>query len=348
MNPRVAYFLRRLLLAVPTFLGITFVCFALSQAVPGGPVEQAVARMRGLGEGTPSGARGTGSAVSPAQRAALEKHFGFDLPLHERYWKWLVRDRLGMRARSYRYPNKTVGTLVSERFGVSAVFGLSGFLLTYCVCIPLGISKALRAGSVFDAASSAVVFCLYAVPPFAFGMALKLLFASDGGRFWSIFPASGLVSAHYAELTAAGKAWDLMKHFALPVSCYAIGSFAVMTMLVKNSLLEQISSDYVRTVLAKGGTLRRAVWGHALRNALLPVATGFGGVLTLLFAGSALIEKVFEIPGMGLLSLTAVTGRDYMVFMGILSATSVLGLLGRLLSDACYLWLDPRLNFDAR
>jgi microcin C transport system permease protein len=151
---------------------------------------------------------------------------------------------------------------------------------------------------------------------------------------------------NYELLSPWGKFKDLVAHFILPVSCYVVGNFAVLTLLMKNSLLEQIGQDYVRTVLAKGGSLRRAVWFHALRNALIPIATGFGGVLGILFAGSVLIEKVFEIPGMGLLSLDAIVGRDYMVFMGILAVTSVLGLLGRLLSDACYLLIDPRIQFD--
>lgn len=340
---RLQYLVRRLLLAIPTFLGITFACFALCQFVPGGPVEQALARMRGIGAaaGSPHLAAG---AVSPEQRKALEAHFGFDRPLPVRYWRWLVRDRMGLAARSWKYPNKTAGALIAERFGVSLVFGLSGFLLTYLVCIPLGIAKALRHGTAFDALSSALVFAGYAIPPFAFGMLLKMLFASSSDAFFDFLPAAGVVSLDFPTLPLRAKIADLAAHFVLPVSCYAVGNFAVLTLLVKNSLLEQISQDYVRTVIAKGGTLSRAVWGHALRNALLPVATGFGGVLSLLFAGSALIERVFEIPGMGLLGLDAIVGRDYMVFMGILAATSLLGLLGRLLSDLCYLLIDPRIQ----
>ena len=340
------YFLRRLLLAVPTFLGITLACFALCQAVPGGPVEQALARMRGLGAGEAGRSPHAGGAVSPEQRQALAAHFGFDQPVYRRYVNWLVRDRMGLAARSYKYPNQTVGRLIVERFRISLVFGISGFGLTYLICIPLGIAKALRHGSWFDAASSVLVFAGYAIPAFAFGLLLKLLFAGAGTGFWDVLPAAGVASMDYDLLTPWGKAKDLAAHFVLPVACYVIGNFAVLTLLMKNSLLEQIGQDYVRTVLAKGGSLRRAVWFHALRNALIPLATGFGGVLGLLFAGSVLIEKVFEIPGMGRLSLDAIVSRDYMVFMGILAVTSVLGLLGRLLSDACYLWIDPRIQFD--
>ncbi len=342
---RLDYFLRRLLLMGPTFLGITFVCFALCQVVPGGPVEQALAKMRGLGAAEAGRSLHAGAAVSPEQRLALEKHFGFDRPLPERYWTWLVRDKMGLAARSWKYPNQTVGRLIAQRFKVSLVFGLSGFVLTYLICVPLGIAKALRHGSAFDAASSALVFAGYAIPAFAFGMLLKLLFAGTGAGFWDVLPAAGVTSVDFELLSPWGQCKDLAAHFVLPVTCYVIGNFAVLTLLMKNSLLEQIGQDYVRTVLAKGGSLKRAVWFHALRNALIPIATGFGGVLGLLFAGSVLIEKVFEIPGMGRLSLDAIVSRDYMVFMGILAATAVLGLLGRLLSDACYLWIDPRIQF---
>ncbi len=343
---RLDYFLRRLFLMVPTFLGITFVCFALCQVVPGGPVEQALARMRGMGAAEAGRTTESGAAVSPEQRKALEVHFGFDKPLLQRYGTWLVRDRMGLAAQSYRYPNKTVGKLIRQRFSISLVFGVTGFFLTYLICIPLGIAKALRHGSVFDAVSSLLVFIGYAIPAFAFGMLLKMLFAGSGERFWDLLPAAGVMSMNYEFLSPWGKFKDLAAHFVLPVSCYVIGNFAVLTLLMKNSLLEQIGQDYIRTVLAKGGSMRRAVWGHAFRNALVPVATGFGGILTLMFAGSVLIEKVFEIPGMGRLSLEAIVSRDYMVFMGILAVTSVLGLLGRLLSDACYLLIDPRIQFE--
>ena len=343
---RLDYFLRRLLLMVPTFLGITFACFALCQVVPGGPVEQALAKMRGMGAAEAGRSPHAGAAVSPEQRQALEAHFGFDKPVLQRYWIWLAKDKMGLAARSYKYPNKTVGRLIADRFRISLVFGISGFALTYLICIPLGIAKALRHGSAFDAASSLVVFAGYAIPAFAFGMLLKMLLAGTGEGFWDLLPASGVASVNHELLSPWGKAKDLAAHFVLPVSCYVIGNFAVLTLLMKNSLLEQIGQDYVRTVLAKGGSLRRAVWRHAFRNALIAIATGFGGVLGILFAGSVLIEKVFEIPGMGLLSLDAIVNRDYMVFMGILATTSVLGLLGRLLSDACYLWIDPRIQFD--
>lgn len=341
---RWAYFARRLLLLIPTFIGITFACFAFCQAVPGGPVEQAIMRMRGVGEAQTRFAH-AGAGVSEAQRRALEAHFGFDRPWPQRYWKWLVHDRMGLRVRSYMYPNKTVWELIAQRFPVSLVFGLTGFLLTYLVCVPLGILKALRHGGWLDLTSSALVFIGYAIPAFAFGMLLKTLFTGASDRFWAWFPATGFVSPEHASLGAWGRALDIAAHMFLPVLCYIIGGFAVLTVLMKNSLLEQLSQDYVRAVLARGATWRRAVWRHALRNALVPIATGFGGILSVMFAGSVLIEKVFEIPGMGLLSLDAVVGRDYMVFMGIVAVTSIAGLLGRVLSDLCYVLIDPRIDF---
>jgi microcin C transport system permease protein len=342
---RIDYFIRRLLLVIPTFIGITLLCFALTQFVPGGPVEQLVMQMKGLGAGEQRLAAAAVGSITAEQRRALERHFGFDRPLHERYWKWLVTERLGMRMESYKYPNRSAWQLIRERFPVSLIFGLSGFILSYLVCVPLGIAKALRNGSAFDLASSLLVFAGYAIPAFAFGMLLKMLFCGTVDRLGDLFPLSGFQSEGFALLTAGGKIRDIAWHMALPVLCYMIGNFAVLTILMKNSLLDQIGRDYVRTVLAKGGTLRRAVWAHALRNALIPIATGAGGILTVMFAGSVIIEQVFEIPGMGRLSLEAIVGRDYAVFMGILALTSILGLLGNILSDFCYVLIDPRIHF---
>ena len=345
---RTHYIIRRLLLVVPTFIGITFACFALCQFIPGGPVEQAIMSMRGVGDASVDAAAAAGpSGISPDQRKALEEHFGFDRPLLQRYWKWLVTDRIGMAVDSYKYPNKTVLQLIVERFPVSLIFGLTGFFLTYLVCVPLGIAKAVRNGSWFDTASSVLVFIGYAIPAFAFGMLLKMFFSGTTEGLWDIFPVSGFTSENFAEMSGADKAKDLFMHMFLPVTCYMIGNFAVLTLLMKNSLLEQVSQDYVRTVLAKGATFKRAIWGHAFRNSLIPIATGFGSIFTLIFAGSVLIEKVFEIPGMGLLSLDAIVSRDYMVFMGILALTSILALVGRIFSDVCYMFIDPRIHFDA-
>jgi microcin C transport system permease protein len=246
---------------------------------------------------------------------------------------------------SYKYNNRTAWELISERFPVSLMFGMTGFVLSYLVCIPLGIAKALRHGSRFDLASSVAVFVGYAIPPLAFGMVLKMLLCGTVEGLFDIFPISGYRSDGSEGLSAWGQFADLSWHMALPVLCYVIGDFAILTLLMKHSMLDQIGQDYVRTVLAKGGSLRRAVWGHALRNSLIPIATGFGSILTLMFAGSVVIEQVFEIPGMGKLGLEALVGRDYAVFMGILSVTSILSLFGNILSDFCYVLIDPRIDF---
>ena len=343
---RTTYFARRLLLIVPTFVVITLICFALLQFVPGGPVEMAILSMRGLGSGETARFEASRGNVTEEQRKALQAHFGFDRPFSERLYKWYVTDFLGLTAESYKFSDKTVWQLIKERFPVSLIFGVTGFFLSYLVCIPLGVAKALRKGTPFDLVSSILVFVGYAVPPFAFGMVLKMLFAGTVDGFWDIFPAAGFHSLDYESLSAFGKLKDTASHMFLPVSCYVIGDFAILTLLMKNSLLEEIGKDYVRTVLAKGGTMRRAVWRHAFRASLIPIATGFGSILTLMFAGSVLIEQVFEIPGMGRLSLEALVGRDYPLFMGILSLTSILGLLGNVLSDFCYVLIDPRISFQ--
>ena len=342
---RLTYFIRRLLLVIPTFIGITLVCYGLVQVVPGGPVEQAIMQMKGMGGGEGKLSSGASGTISMEQRKALEKHFGFDKPFLARYWKWLAHDRLGMRQESFKYPNKTAWQLIRERFPVSLIFGLTGIVLSYLICIPLGITKALRNGGKFDMASSVVILTGYAIPALALGMVLKMLFCGTVESLWDVLPLSGFHSENYATLSAWGQMGDIASHMALPVMCYVIGDFAVLTLLMKNSLLEQIGKDYLRTVLAKGGSARRAIWGHALRNALIPIATGIGGILSVMFAGSVIIEQIFEIPGMGRLSLEAIVGRDYPVFMSILALTSILGLLGNLISDFCYILIDPRINF---
>lgn len=345
------YFIKRILLIIPTFLAITILCFGLTQFVPGGPIEQRMMEMRGLDGG--AGATPTTTTVgttanqpiSESIREDLIKHYGFDKPIYVRYKKWLIDDFLGMNMQSYKYTNKTAWQLISERIPVSLWFGITGFLLSYLICIPLGIAKALRHGTAFDLGSSIIVFIGYAIPAFAFGMLLKLIFCGTVDSMFDILPLGGFESDNAATLSGFALVKDRIFHMLLPVLCYVIGSFAVLTILMKNSLLDQLSSDYMRTVLSKGATRRYAVWRHALRNALIPIATGFGGILTVFFAGSVVIEKVFEIPGMGLLSLEAIETRDYPVFMGILSLTSILGLLGQVLSDICYVIIDPRIKF---
>ena len=331
---------------IPTFIGITLVCFALTRLLPGGPVEMRLLRMQGISEGQPAagGARGLVS-VTDAQRDALNQKFGFDKPFLEQYFRWLIPNRMGLKLDSYDFPGRSAWQLIREKIPVSLWFGITGFMLSYLVCIPLGIAKALRHGSGFDMASSLIVFTGYAFPTFALGMILKTLFCGTVEGLWDVFPLGGFESPGFAEMTFGGRLMDRLAHMALPLACYVAGNFAVLTLMMKNSLLEQISADYMRTVLAKGAGFRRAVWRHAFRNALVPIATGIGGILTVFFAGSVIIETIFEIPGMGRLSLTALTSRDYAVFMALLALTSSLQLIGNLLSDLCYMLIDPRIHF---
>lgn len=342
------YILRRLLLAVPTFIGITLVCFALIHVVPGGPVEERLRAMRTLGGGgETAGGAGAGAApssVTAEYREELIRHYGFDQPVLKRYWKWVVDNHLGLTMESYKYPNRTAWELIRERIPVSLRFGIAGFVLSYLVCIPLGVAKALRDGTRFDLATSVVVFVGYALPAFAVGMVLKMVFCGSIDSLWDVLPLGGMQSEGFEALPFWGRVGDRFRHLLLPVFCYVMGNFAVLTLMMKNSLLDQIGSDYVRTVIAKGATRSYALWRHALRNALIPIATGFGGILTVMFAGSVIIERVFEIPGMGMLSLESIEGRDYPVFMAMLSITSLLGLAGRVLSDVCYVLIDPRIR----
>ncbi len=342
---RVAYLFRRFLLMIPTFIGITLICFALTRLLPGGPVEMRLLRMQGISENSSAAnARGLVS-VTAAQREALNQKFGFDKPFLTQYGRWLFRDKMGLTLDSYDFPGRSAWQLIREKIPVSLWFGITGFVLSYLVCIPLGITKALRHGSAFDIASSLIVFSGYAFPVFALGMILRTFFCGTVEGLWDIFPLGGFESPGYAAMSWGGRVHDRFWHMILPLTCYVAGNFAMLTLLMKNSLLEQISSDYVRTVLAKGATFQRAIWRHAFRNALIPIATGIGGILTIFFAGSVIIETIFEIPGMGRLSLTALTSRDYAVFMALFALTSSLQLIGNLLSDLCYMFIDPRIHF---
>ena len=346
---RLAYVLRRLLLVIPTFVGITLVCFALTRFLPGGPVEMRLMRLKGLSGAGESAARTSGAAqITESYRHELESQFGFDRPLHEQYWNWLVVNRMGMNLPSYDYPNKTAWQLIRTRIPVSVWFGVASFLLTYLICVPLGILKALRHRQAFDALSSVIVFVAYAVPSFALAMLLKLCLCGTLDGFPDLFPLGGLSSDFDFEPSAWTCFWDRAWHMALPVACYVAGSFAMLTLLMKNSLLDQISADYVRTVIAKGATRRRAIWAHAFRNALIPIATGFGPMIGLLFAGSIIIENIFEIPGMGRLSWDALVGRDYAVFLALLALTASFQLVGNLISDLLYMVIDPRIDFSKK
>lgn len=341
-----AYFARRILLMIPTFLGITLMVFAVTRFVPGGPVERMLsqAAMSGQKEGgskmaqrQESGAAG----LSAEQIKELEAYYGFDKPLLTSYVLWLgkiVRLDLGT---STRY-NEPVWDMIRSRFPISIFYGLLTLVLTYSICIPLGIAKAIYHNSAMDNLSSILIFLGYAVPGFVFGIFLLVTFASN--LEW--FPLGGFVSENFADLSFFEQAADLMRHAFLPLCAYMVGSLAVQTFMMKNSLLESLAADYVRTAIAKGVSFRGAVFRHALRNSLIPIVTHIGNNISLVLGGSFLIEKIFNINGFGLLGLDSVVERDYPVVMGILALSSVLFLLGNIISDICVALVDPRVKFE--
>jgi microcin C transport system permease protein len=338
------YFLRRLLLIIPTFIGITTVSFVIMHLVPGGPIERQIMayKMAMAQEGGSGGSLSHGTEISPEAVEEMKKFYGFDKPIYIRYFKWLWNIAHLNLGESYSYQDP-VWNVIKSRFPVSIFLGLTGFLLSYLVCIPLGVMKAVKHGSGFDFASSFVVFLGYSIPGWALGTALLVLFG--GGSFWSIFPLGGFRSDSWEFLSPWGKIADQARHMFLPVLCYMVGEFATLTILTKNALMENMAQDYVRTAFAKGLTKRRVIFVHALRNSLIPLATGLGGVFSLILAGSFLIERVFNIDGMGYLGYTSIIQRDYPVALGILVISSGLMLIGNIISDVIYAIVDPRIRF---
>jgi microcin C transport system permease protein len=340
-----AYFLRRLLLIIPTFLGITLAVFVIMHFVPGGPVEREIMRFRAAAvtEGGAGAAIGGFDESLPEEAIEqIRQYYGFDKPVHIRYAQWLWNVLQLDLGNSYVY-QEPVWNVIRSRFPVSIFLGLTGFLLSYVVCVPLGVFKAVKHGSRFDVISSVLVFLGYAVPGWALGTALLVLFG--GGSFWSVFPLGGFRSDNWEYLSIGEKIVDQAYHMFLPVTCYMIGGFATLTILTKNSLMENMSQDYVRTAFAKGLPKRRVIFVHALRNSLIPISTGLGHVFSLILAGSFLIEKVFNIDGMGYLGYNAILQRDYPVALGILVIGSLLMLIGNILSDVIYAVVDPRIRF---
>jgi microcin C transport system permease protein len=332
------YFARRFLLVIPTFLGITLAVFLVMQFVPGGPVERRILQYQMAA----SVSGKTTEALPEDAIQQIREYYGFDKPVHERYALWLrnlARFDLG---NSYVY-QEPVWDVIKSRFPVSIFLGLTGFLLSYLVCVPLGVFKAIRHGSRFDFLSSTIVFLGYSVPGWALGTALLVLFG--GGSFWSVFPLGGFRPDNWEYLSVGQKIVAQAEHMFLPVLCYMVSSFATLTILTKNSLLENLGQDYVRTAFAKGLSERRVIFVHALRNSLIPLATGLGHVFSLVLAGSFLIERVFNIDGMGYLGYTSILQRDYPVALGILVIGSLLMLIGNILSDVIYAIVDPRIRF---
>ncbi|WP_009964626.1 ABC transporter permease [Verrucomicrobium spinosum] len=411
------YFIRRLLLIIPTLLGATLAVFFITRIVPGGPLE---ARMRqAMALASERSMKDAGGSLSEEQKEQLAAYYGFDKPFFAAYLIWLgvtpqevekqyikfeegqaeakitlktllprdqwtatnafkvteaTVDRKGVLSGSdvsgwktkaeaekqrvtvfrnkfngllqgnlgvsTRY-NDRVWDMIKERMPVSLFYGLVTFMLTYAVCIPLGVIKAIKHRTVLDNATSVIIFIGYAVPGFVLGSLLVVYLAARMG--W--FPTGGFVSDNFSQLSVPGKAWDLIHHAVLPLICYMVGGFAFMTMLVKNNLMDNLAADYVRTAIAKGATFRGAVLGHALRNSLIPLATTLGQVVTVFVGGSILIERIFDINGFGMLSIQAITDRDYPLVMGVLVVSASLTLLGNILSDFFVALADPRIRF---
>lgn len=355
------YITRRLLLIFPTLIGIITLNFFIVQLAPGGPVDQMIAQLTGQVAGATSRVAGATSAPQPIESTtqyagavgldpklikAIEEQFGFDRPLHERYFR-MLKDYLVFELGESYYQSRPVVDLIKERLPVSLSLGLWSMLLVYSISIPMGIAKAVRDGSRFDAWTSGFIFIGYAVPSFLFAVLLIILFA--GGSYLDLFPLKGLTSSNFNELSAVGKVVDYFWHLALPVTALTIGGFATLTMLMKNSFLDEISKQYVLTAKAKGINQKRVLYGHVFRNAILIVVAGFPAALVgVLFTGVLLIEVIFSLDGLGLLGFEAVLRRDYPIMFGTLFIFTFIGLVMTLVGDIAYTLVDPRIDFETR
>ena len=342
-----SYILKRLLLMVPTLFGVLLLTFVVIQFVPGGPVEQMVAQLQGRDSGgeraatSGAGYRGR-QGLDDKRIAEIRQLYGFDKPPIERFWQMLksfARFDLGTSF----YQHKDVWQLVKEKMPVSISLGLWTFFISYLIAVPLGVAKAVRADSRFDFVTTLIVLIGYAIPGFVLGVALLVVF---GGQLqW--FPLRGLTSPNWDSLSWGAKVADYLWHIALPVTAMVLGSFAVTAMLTKNSFLEEIRKQYVLTARAKGLSERQVLWKHVFRNALIPIITGFpAAFIGAFFTGSLLIETLFSLDGLGLLSYESVIRRDYPVVLGTLYLFTLIGLITKLVSDLCYVWVDPRVKFD--
>jgi microcin C transport system permease protein len=367
-----AYIIRRLLLMIPTLFGIMLVSFVVVQFAPGGPVERVIAQLSGADTGAGSRIPGSGAgdfagrgqmpggaqvdAVTSKYRGAqgldpefikkLEQQFGFDKPAHERFLLMLKSYIVFDFGKSY-FRDVNVLQLIKEKLPVSISLGLWMTLLTYLIAIPLGVRKAVRDGSRFDVWTTSVITVGYALPSFLVAILLIILFA--GGSYLDWFPLRGLTSDNWAELTWWEKIVDYFWHLTLPIIAMMLGAFATMTMLTRNSFLDEIRKQYVLTARAKGCTERRTLYGHVFRNAMLIVIAGFPGAFVhAFFSGSLLIETIFSLDGLGLLGFESVLNRDYPVVFATLYIFALLGLVVNLISDLTYTWVDPRIDFETR
>ncbi len=339
------YILKRILLMLPTLLGVLFLTFVVIQFVPGGPVEQYLAEAKagagGSAEGGGMGYRGS-QGVDPKRIEQIKALYGFDKPAHERFIQMVGQFARFDLGKSF-FQNKAVSELIWEKLPVSISLGLWTFFISYLIAVPLGVAKAVRAGSRFDLVTTLLILLGYAIPGFVLGVALLVIF---GGQLqW--FPLRGLTSSNWDELSLGAKVVDYLWHIAMPITAMVLGSFAVTAMLTKNAFLEEIRKQYVVTARAKGLTDRQVLWKHVFRNALIPIITGFpAAFIGAFFAGSLLIETLFSLDGLGLLSYESVIRRDYPVVLGTLYLFTLIGLVTKLVSDLSYVWVDPRVKFD--
>ena len=344
-----SYILKRLLLMIPTLFGVMLITFTVTQFVPGGPVEQMMSRLEGPGGGEASAGAGAGlyrgdKGLDQERIEQLKKLYGFDKPPVQRFLSMMSSYLVFDFGESY-YHHKSVAQLVISKLPVSMSLGLWTFLIVYSVCIPLGIAKAVRDGSRFDMVTSTIILVGYAIPGFVLGIVLIVLFG--GGSFWHVFPLRGLVSDNWAQMDLVHKILDYLWHMVLPITASSVGSLAVMTLLTKNSFLEEIRKQYVMTARAKGLSEKQVLYKHVFRNAIIPIITGFPGMfITAFFTGSLLIETIFSLDGMGLLAYQSVLNRDYPVVLGTLYFFTIIGLISRLLSDLSYVLVDPRISFE--
>ena len=345
-----SYILKRLLIMIPTLLGVITLTFVVIQFVPGGPVEQVMLELKGRGGGGEASGGGTASdyrgrrGIDPQQLAQIKALYGFDKTPAERYWLMLKRFAKFDLGQSY-FHHQSVWSLIVSKLPVSISLGLWTFFLTYLISVPLGIAKAVRNGSRFDTLTSLVVLVGYAIPGFVLGVLLLVLFG--GGTFWQLFPLRELVSDNWSDLSWPAKITDYLWHITLPVTASVVGSFAVITMLTKNAFLDEIRRQYVLTARAKGLSERKVLFKHIFRNALIPLITGFpSAFIGAFFAGSLLIETLFSLDGLGRLSYESVQRRDYPVVLGSLYLFTLIGLVTKLISDLCYVLVDPRIQFD--
>lgn len=343
------YIAKRLLLMIPTLFGVLLLTFAVIQFVPGGPVDQMVQTLKG-GQGGEEVAASTSNiyrgsrGVDPGKLAEIKALYGFDKPAHERFVEMLGRFARFDLGTSY-FQHQDVWTLIKAKLPVSISLGLWTFFLTYLISVPLGIAKAVRHGTAFDLVTSTAILVGYAIPGFVLGVALLVLFG--GGSFLQLFPLRGLTSDNWSQLGLAAKVTDYLWHITLPVVASVIGSFAVTTMLTKNTFLEEIRKQYVLTARAKGLSERAVLYKHIFRNAMIPLVTGFpSAFIGAFFTGSLLIETLFSLDGLGLLSYESVIKRDYPVVMGTLYLFTLIGLVTKLITDLCYVLVDPRVQFN--